>query len=234
MLTALLAGSLQRALLQSRAQADALSRLSTELEDRVTAQTAELAQRAERAEALYEVSRALSSTIDLHTVLGLITDSRRRRPSRRASRLKDATIQELMHGVRSVMPDRLALEPSVAERLLDRVADPDSGGELSERELEVLGLLVDGSSNRAIAQRLHVSENTVKAHISHIFTKPAGATRSVRFAGLIAAIRPSRTATSPGPCKPEAGSRTVPPATRRSKPSLRHPPALRRDGTVPK
>ena len=73
-LTSLLAGSLQRALLQSRAQTKALGQLSTELEDRVAAQTAELAQRATRAEALYEVSRALGSTLDLETVLGLITE----------------------------------------------------------------------------------------------------------------------------------------------------------------
>jgi DNA-binding NarL/FixJ family response regulator len=92
--------------------------------------------------------------------------------------LKDATIDELMHGVRSVMAGRVALEPSVAERLLDHMTDTDSGGDLSERELEVLGLLVDGSSNRAIAQRLHLSENTVKAHISHIFTKLGAQSRT--------------------------------------------------------
>ncbi|HZS00737.1 MAG TPA: GAF domain-containing sensor histidine kinase [Chloroflexota bacterium] len=73
-LTALLAGSVQRALVQSRAQAAALSLLSAELEDRVAAQTAELAQRTARAEALYEVSRALSRTLDLPTVLGLIAE----------------------------------------------------------------------------------------------------------------------------------------------------------------
>jgi DNA-binding NarL/FixJ family response regulator len=92
--------------------------------------------------------------------------------------LKDATIEELMHGVRSVMSGGVALEPSVAERLLDHMTDTEGGGDLSERELEVLGLLVDGSSNRAIAQRLHLSENTVKAHISHIFTKLGAQSRT--------------------------------------------------------
>src|SRR5262249_50430379 len=52
----------------------ALSRLSGELEARVRAQTAELARRAESAEALYEVSRALTGTLDLPTVLGLIAE----------------------------------------------------------------------------------------------------------------------------------------------------------------
>jgi DNA-binding NarL/FixJ family response regulator len=85
--------------------------------------------------------------------------------------LKDATLDELMQGVRAVVQGRPALEPGVAARLLDRVADGDGGGELSERELEVLRLLVGGASNKGIAQRLTLSENTVKAHVSHIFTK---------------------------------------------------------------
>jgi DNA-binding NarL/FixJ family response regulator len=59
----------------------------------------------------------------------------------------------------------------VAARLLDRLAEGDGAGDLSERELEVLRLLVDGASNKGIAQRLSLSENTVKAHVSHIFGK---------------------------------------------------------------
>ena len=47
--------------------------------------------------------------------------------------------------------------------------EPDEG--LSERELEVLRLLPSGSSNKAIALQLSLSENTVKTHLSHIFAK---------------------------------------------------------------
>ena len=74
LLTWLLAGNLQRALQQSREQAQALQELSTTLEARVAVQTAELAPRAARAEALYEVSQAVTSTLDLNPVLGLITE----------------------------------------------------------------------------------------------------------------------------------------------------------------
>ena len=74
LLTWLLAGGLQRALAQSREQAQALQELSRTLEARVAAQTAELAQRAARAEALYEVSQAVTSTLDLNPVLALITE----------------------------------------------------------------------------------------------------------------------------------------------------------------
>jgi DNA-binding NarL/FixJ family response regulator len=91
--------------------------------------------------------------------------------------LKDATIEELMQGIRSVMAGKPALEPGVAARLLDRMAEGDAG-ELSERELEVLRLLVGGASNKGIAQQLTLSENTVKAHISHIFNKLAVQSRT--------------------------------------------------------
>ena len=74
LLTSLLAGGLQRALQQSREQQRALRELGNQLEARVAAQTAELAQRATRAEALFQVSQALTSTLDLDRILSLITE----------------------------------------------------------------------------------------------------------------------------------------------------------------
>jgi DNA-binding NarL/FixJ family response regulator len=85
--------------------------------------------------------------------------------------LKDATPDELGRAVRSLMQGGAALEPAVAARLLERMAENESNEELSARELEVLRLLVAGASNKAIAARLNLSENTVKSHISHIFGK---------------------------------------------------------------
>lgn len=74
LLTSLLAGGLQRALQQSREQQRELRELGSQLEARVAAQTAELAQRATRAEALFEVTQALTSTLDLDRILSLITE----------------------------------------------------------------------------------------------------------------------------------------------------------------
>jgi signal transduction histidine kinase len=74
LLTSLLAGGLQHALEQTRRQAQELRELSNHLETRVAAQTAELGRRAERAEALYAVSQALTSTPDLGQILDLITE----------------------------------------------------------------------------------------------------------------------------------------------------------------
>jgi DNA-binding NarL/FixJ family response regulator len=85
--------------------------------------------------------------------------------------LKDATPDELGRAVRSLMQGGAALEPAVAARLLERMAEGESNEELSARELEVLRLLVAGASNKSIAARLNLSENTVKSHISHIFGK---------------------------------------------------------------
>lgn len=85
--------------------------------------------------------------------------------------LKDATPDELARAVRSLMEGGAALEPAVAARLLERMAEPANADELSARELEVLRLLVAGASNKALAVQLNLSENTVKSHISHIFGK---------------------------------------------------------------
>lgn len=92
--------------------------------------------------------------------------------------LKDATPDELSRGVRSLMEGGAALEPSVAARLLERMSEAERGDELSPRELEVLRLLVEGASNKAIAARLTLSENTIKTHISRIFDKLGAQSRA--------------------------------------------------------
>ena len=85
--------------------------------------------------------------------------------------LKDALPDELARGVRAVMRGGASLEPEVAARLIERMAEGERGDELSGRELEVLRLLVAGASNKAVAAQLGLSENTVKTHISRIFAK---------------------------------------------------------------
>lgn len=85
--------------------------------------------------------------------------------------LKDVAPDELARGVRSLIQGGAALEPAVAARLIGRMSDSSRDDDLSARELDVLRLLVAGSSNKHIAAQLYVSENTVKSHISHIFDK---------------------------------------------------------------
>ncbi len=93
--------------------------------------------------------------------------------------------EELAAAVRAVAAGLLVIHPTPAatllERLLERprVPTPTNPGEaLTPRELEVLQALAGGLTNRAIARRLSVSENTVKFHVSSILTKLDAASRA--------------------------------------------------------
>ncbi|WP_306366401.1 response regulator transcription factor [Nocardiopsis sp. CC223A] len=83
--------------------------------------------------------------------------------------LKDAPPDRLCEAVRTASQGRTALDPDVAGRLMDRLRSPRPA--LSGRELEILGLLARGLSNRAIARELFISEATVKTHLVHVFDK---------------------------------------------------------------
>ncbi len=93
--------------------------------------------------------------------------------------LKDAQAAELVHAVRVVAGGDALLAPAVTRRLLDRfaaVAVAPAGAaaalkELTPREREVLALVAAALSNAEIAQRLVISDVTVKAHISAILRK---------------------------------------------------------------
>jgi DNA-binding NarL/FixJ family response regulator len=84
--------------------------------------------------------------------------------------LKDAPRAELMHGVLAAATGESVLAPSVAGRVLARMRGPQPEA-LSQRELEVLRLVANGSSTRDVAASLFVSEATVKTHLLHIYTK---------------------------------------------------------------
>ena len=84
--------------------------------------------------------------------------------------LKDAPRDELLRAVRSAAAGEAVLSPSVAARLLDQVRQPVKET-VSQRELEVLQLIASGATNREVAERLFVSEATVKTHLLHIYAK---------------------------------------------------------------
>jgi len=93
--------------------------------------------------------------------------------------LKDATAEALFEAVRVVARGDALLAPSVTRRLIAEFArlnpavlhKPDRLQELTPRETEVLRLVADGLSNGEIAERLVVSEETVKTHVSRMLTK---------------------------------------------------------------
>ena len=86
--------------------------------------------------------------------------------------LKDSPPEELLRGVRAAARGEAVLSPSVATRLLGQVRQPARDREpLSQRELDILGLIAQGCSNREAAARLYISEATVKTHVLHIYAK---------------------------------------------------------------
>ncbi|MEO8898879.1 MAG: response regulator transcription factor [Candidatus Dormibacter sp.] len=78
--------------------------------------------------------------------------------------LKDSSREELAGAIRAVAAGESLLDPEMMD------AARDDGG-LTTREFEVLRLMADGHNNAQIATALFVSENTVKTHVSNIFTK---------------------------------------------------------------
>jgi DNA-binding NarL/FixJ family response regulator len=84
--------------------------------------------------------------------------------------LKDAPRDELFRAVRAAARGDSVLAPSVAAKLIGQVRAP-AREPLSQRELEVLGLIARGSTNREAAAHLFISEATVKTHLLHIYGK---------------------------------------------------------------
>jgi DNA-binding NarL/FixJ family response regulator len=83
--------------------------------------------------------------------------------------LKDVASDEVADGIRAAARGESPLDPRAARTILTARAEPDPLGSLSDREREVLGLLLDGLPNKLIARRLEISEKTVKSHLTRIF-----------------------------------------------------------------
>jgi NarL family two-component system response regulator LiaR len=98
--------------------------------------------------------------------------------------LKDVTMEELARAIRSAHAGRGTLAPAAAKALAEAATQPmERGHDLTEREREVLALIVQGKSNAEIAEELAVSLSTARFHVSAILSK-LGATNRAEAAAI--------------------------------------------------
>ena len=94
---------------------------------------------------------------------------------------KDAGGAEIRHALRQILDDHAVIDPAVQHHVVDAIATGSPAQDrrpfshlpagLTPREAEVLTLIATGMSNSEIAERLVVSEGTVKSHINHLLAK---------------------------------------------------------------
>ena len=86
--------------------------------------------------------------------------------------LKDVSADDLVRAIRSAYAGHATLSPEAAQALVETANRPPVPGlDLTEREREVLTLLIEGLNNTQIAGRLTVSPSTIKSHVSNILSK---------------------------------------------------------------
>lgn len=86
--------------------------------------------------------------------------------------LKDVSADDLARAIRAAHAGRATLSPEAAQALVQNARRPPAPGlDLTEREREVLTLMIEGLNNTQIAGRLTVSPSTIKSHVSNILSK---------------------------------------------------------------
>jgi NarL family two-component system response regulator LiaR len=93
--------------------------------------------------------------------------------------LKDVSADDLVWAIRAAHSGRATLSPEAAQALVETANQPPAPGlDLTEREREVLTLMIEGLNNTQIAGRLSVSPSTIKSHVSNILSKLGVASRT--------------------------------------------------------
>ena len=86
--------------------------------------------------------------------------------------LKDVSADDLARAIRAAHSGKATLSPEAAAVLVETAHQPPPPGlDLTEREREVLSLMIEGLNNTQIAGKLHVSPSTIKSHVSNILSK---------------------------------------------------------------
>jgi two-component system, NarL family, response regulator LiaR len=86
--------------------------------------------------------------------------------------LKNISSDELANAIRRAVTGQPSLSPEAAQVLIQKVNEPPQPGfDMTEREKEILALMAEGLSNNQIAEKLIVSQSTVKFHVSNVLSK---------------------------------------------------------------
>ena len=99
--------------------------------------------------------------------------------------MKNVSVEDLANAVRKASVGQSTLAPEAAQVLIRAAVNPPAvGHDLTEREREVLALMIEGLNNREIAERLIISSSTAKNHVSSILDKlgTTSRTQAVAFA----------------------------------------------------
>jgi DNA-binding NarL/FixJ family response regulator len=109
----------------------------------------------------------LSQYVEPSYAMRLIEDH----PERVGYLLKERVfdIATVVDALRRIVEAETVIDPTIVSRLIGRRREEDPLAALTEREREVLGLIAEGMSNKAVAARLFVTERTVEAHVTQIF-----------------------------------------------------------------
>jgi DNA-binding NarL/FixJ family response regulator len=108
---------------------------------------------------------ALTTYADEPTVLSAL------RAGARGFLTKDAGAEEIEAAITAVAGGQAALDPAVQAHVLAGLSEPELPDGLTPREAEVLALIAEGLTNAQIAERLVVSQATVKSHVNRVFAK---------------------------------------------------------------
>jgi len=92
--------------------------------------------------------------------------------------LKTAEADDLRRSLRAAAAGQVQLDPAAAARLVSEVRAPGAVETLTDREGEVMRLLAQGLANKEIGRDLHISEDTVKTHVSRILAKLGARSRT--------------------------------------------------------
>jgi serine/threonine-protein kinase len=111
----------------------------------------------------------LSHYLESRYAMRLLQDQPERAGYLLKERVSDLAV--LTDALRRIDEGECVLDPTIVARLIGRRRSPNPLIDLSEREVEVLGLMAEGRSNHAISELLFVSPKTVESHVRQIFMK---------------------------------------------------------------